>query len=67
MKYYVNKRQQSNGDHEVHNEDCRYLPSAADREYLGNFTNCKDAVAEAKKSYATADGCKTCSPDCHTR
>jgi hypothetical protein len=67
MKYYVNKRAQSNGDHEVHNENCRYLPSAADQKYLGDFTNCQDAVKEAKKTYSTADGCATCSPSCHTR
>jgi hypothetical protein len=67
MRYYVNKRAQSNGDHEVHTANCRYLPSEADRMYLGDYTSCKPAVAEAKKTYSTADGCKTCSPDCHTR
>lgn len=44
MKYYVNKRPQANGDHEVHTENCRYLPSAADQKYLGDFSNCRDAV-----------------------
>jgi hypothetical protein len=67
MKYYVNKHAQSNGDHEVHTENCRYLPGIADRMYLGDYSSCKPAVDEAKKTYPAADGCKTCSPSCHTR
>jgi hypothetical protein len=64
-KYYVNKKSQSNGDHEVHVEGCRYFPS--DASYLGEFSSCEGAVKEAKKTYpTTADGCKTCCPDCHT-
>ncbi|WNM19128.1 hypothetical protein [Flavobacterium capsici] len=66
MKYYVNKNAQSNGDHEVHKETCIYLPRLENRKYLGDFTNCRDAVKEAKKTYPTANGCKTCSNECHT-
>jgi len=66
-KYYVNKKAQSNGDHEVHHEDCRYLPDSENRKYLGQYSNCKDAVKEAKKDYSQVNGCKTCSPDCHTQ
>ena len=62
--YYVNNKAQSNGDHEVHKQDCAYLPS--DRKYLGVFNNCKDAVAEAKKTYRQSNGCYWCSRDCHT-
>lgn len=63
-KYYVNKNAQANGDHEVHDENCTYLPY--NRKYLGEYDTCKDAVAEAKKEYKTANGCKYCSPLCHT-
>jgi len=66
-KYYVNKHQQSNGDHEVHTESCVYLPAVGNRDYLGEFSTCKPAVDKAKNIYSAADGCKTCSPDCHTR
>ncbi|WP_261510433.1 hypothetical protein [Chryseobacterium paludis] len=65
-KYYVNKNAQSNGDHEVHHEDCRYLPDTLNRKYLGMFSSCKDAVKEAKKEYTKSNGCKTCSTECHT-
>lgn len=66
MKYYVNKNQQSNGDHEVHTQNCTYLPSESNRKYLGEFSNCKEAVKESKKTYAQSNGCKTCSNECHT-
>ncbi|AFL79711.1 hypothetical protein Aeqsu_0185 [Aequorivita sublithincola DSM 14238] len=64
--YYVNKQEQSNGDHEVHTSNCRYLPSSENRKHLGEFSNCKEAVAEAKKTYSQSNGCYTCSRDCHT-
>ncbi|SDL58226.1 hypothetical protein SAMN05421820_101810 [Pedobacter steynii] len=65
-KYYVNKRAQSNGDHEVHHESCRYLPLPENRSYLGEYSSCGPAVTEAKRTYSTANGCLTCSTDCHT-
>lgn len=64
--YYINKQAQSNGDHEVHKDDCTYLPSLANRKYLGDHLNCKSAVTEAKKTYTQSNGCKTCCPDCHS-
>jgi len=66
MKYYVNQNAQPNGDHEVHTENCQYLPSSTNRKYLGDYSSCKPAVDEAKKTYSTANGCKTCCPSCHT-
>lgn len=66
-KYYVNNNVQSNGDHEVHNENCVYLPLQQNRTYLGFFFSCKDAVNEAKKHHTQVNGCKTCSTECHTQ
>jgi len=65
-KYYVNKNAQSNGDHEVHDEDCIYIPAVNNRKYLGEFFSCKGAVTEAKKTYSKSNGCRTCSKACHT-
>ncbi|CAL2078877.1 hypothetical protein [Tenacibaculum sp. 190524A05c] len=65
-KYYVNKNAQENGDHEVHKFGCFWLPKVENRIYLGNFTNCKDAVKEAKKHYNKVNGCYHCSRACHT-
>ena len=66
-KYYVNDNTQANGDHEVHREDCQYLPLPQNRTYLGKFSNCKPAVKEAEKHHRQVNGCKTCSIECHTQ
>jgi hypothetical protein len=66
MKYLVNKNAQNNGDHEVHKETCNHLPYPENRKYLGDFSNCQDAVKEAKKYDSDADGCYWCSNECHT-
>ncbi|SFI35140.1 hypothetical protein SAMN05443292_2209 [Halpernia frigidisoli] len=63
--YYVNKNAQSNGYHEVHEETCTRLPDVNNREYLGTFYNCKDAVDAAKKKYSKSDGCYYCSSNCN--
>ncbi|KMY68665.1 hypothetical protein AAU61_03320 [Desulfocarbo indianensis] len=64
--YFVNKNAQANGDHEVHTSDCQYLPKSENRIKLGHFSNCRDAVQEAKKYYNQVDGCYYCSSPCHT-
>ena len=64
--YYVNKQAQRNGDHEVHKADCFKLPSEENRQYLGLFTSCHEAVQEAKKYYTKSNGCIHCSRECHT-
>ena len=64
--YYVNKNQQANGDHEVHNGSCKYLPTPENRLYLGLFSTCAEAVKEAKKTYPQSNGCYYCSLPCHT-
>ena len=64
--YYVNKQAQDNGDHEVHKSDCSYMPSETNRLYLGQFSNCQDAVRAAKQHYPQSNGCFYCSNECHT-
>ncbi|MFD0940252.1 hypothetical protein [Pedobacter boryungensis] len=65
-KYYVNKKAQSNGDHEVHVKSCTWFPSSENAMLLGEFSSCADAVKEAKKTYSKANGCWTCCRPCHT-
>jgi len=65
-KYYVNRNAQANGDHEVHVPSCSFFPEPENRLYLGEFSNCRAAVAEAKKHYAQCNGCYYCSEECHT-
>lgn len=64
--YYVNKNAQSNGDHEVHTGECQYLPLSENREYLGYFDSCKDAVKKAKEIFSKSNGCYFCARECHT-
>ncbi|MEN9895496.1 MAG: hypothetical protein RIR97_1348 [Pseudomonadota bacterium] len=65
--YYRNKNAQSNGDHEVHRENCSWLPTIQNRQLLGDFLSCQPAVQKAKLFDQHADGCAYCSPSCHTR
>jgi len=67
MRYYVNKKAQEGGEHEVHREGCSYLPLVENRLDLGDFATCHPAVAEARKHYTNVDGCYYCSIECHTR
>jgi len=46
--YYVNRNAQETDKHEVHTESCWYLPEPENRIDLGNFSNCKEALEEAK-------------------
>jgi hypothetical protein len=65
-EYYVNKIAANDGDHEVHKTDCTHMPAELNRKYLGNFTNCAEAVREAKKYFSRSNGCIFCSKECHT-
>ena len=66
-KYYVNKNQQSNGDHEVHKSGYSCMPKPENRIFLGSFDKCEDAVREAtKRGYKRANGCYYCCRECHT-
>jgi hypothetical protein len=65
--YYVNMKAQPTGEHEVHRSTCSYLPAKENLRYLGDFYDCFDAIIEAKKWYATVDGCAHCCRECHQR
>jgi hypothetical protein len=64
--YYVNKNAQTNGDHEVHQTGCSFMPDTDNRIFLGDFSSCSSAVTEAKKHYRQSNGCKFCAKPCHT-
>lgn len=64
--YYVHTSTDNQGNHEVHKQGCNHMPAEENRKYLGNFNNCWEAVAEAKKYYSNVNGCYFCSNECHT-
>ena len=66
-RYYVNRNAQANGDHEVHTSSCSFMPSSENRIYLGDFSSCQPAVAEAKRYYNQVNGCYYCCNACHTQ
>jgi len=69
--YYINRNPQpfpEQGEHEIHkDDDCPKPPLSANRIGLGNFSNCEDATAAAKKRFPLwkIDGCKYCNVGCH--
>ena len=64
--YYVNDNAQANGDHEVHIPTCSHFAQIKSKTYLGEFSNCRDAVNKAKQTYRQSNGCYYCSNACHT-
>lgn len=67
LRYYVNKKPQSSGEHEVHTDGCSYMPDKNNREALGFFSSCKPAVQEAEERYRNVDGCGHCCKACHRK
>ena len=65
--YYVNTNAQPTGEHEVHRDGCSNPPQPQHRRSLGEHANCQSAVRAAGQIYSNVDGCKFCSPACHTR
>lgn len=69
-RYVINKNQQSNGDHEIHDatNGCIYMPLQQNQVDLGVHGNCQSAVAAAKKQWPSnkINGCRTCCYPCHT-
>lgn len=53
MIYYVNKNAQRNGDHEVHRQDCSYLPEQKNRQFLGDFILSNDRFPERMNTQPT--------------
>lgn len=66
-KYYINLNvQRKISQHEIHREDCRYVPKNG--ALIGEFEKCQDAVMTAKKAYSRwiDDGCYFCCRECNT-
>lgn len=66
--YCVNRSEQTNGDHEVHNlaAKCPFEPAPSNQIALGSHATCRSAVEAAKSYYRQSNGCAKCSPNCHT-
>ena len=67
-RYCVNRNEQDNGDHEVHNlaANCPFEPAPANQIDLGSHATCGSAVDAAKRYYRQSNGCAKCARNCHT-
>lgn len=65
--YYFNSNADDKGRHEVHKENCSYLPSVSNREYIGYESSCHDAINKAQSKYPNKifDGCFWCCRECN--
>lgn len=66
--YYINNNEQSNGDHEVHREECSWLPNVSNRTYLGYLTSSFTAINVAQQKFPTwkINGYAHCCPESNT-
>ena len=68
--YIINKNQQANGDHEIHNttSGCSFMPNAENQVSLGAHLTCYSAVVYAKTQWSNEriNGCYYCCNPCHT-
>lgn len=60
--YYVNTKTGLSRVYLVHSAQCSLLPPRDERLFLGTFYAPLDAIKQAKKYYAHAEGCKKCCP-----
>ncbi len=65
--YYFNNNTDEHGYHEVHTENCTFLPSPSNRTPIGYYENCKVAILAARIAYPNKkfDGCYFCCRECH--
>ncbi len=59
-EFYVEKIEQSNGEHIVHFSGCTLLPNIAEKIYLGFIASFDSAKNEAKKTYLKINACPEC-------
>ena len=61
--YYVDNNARTNGDHDVHEASCRYLPNNTTP--LGQHSNCQNALRAASLFYHQVNGCFWCTAQCY--
>lgn len=62
--YFVNRKPNNDGYHEVHNEECKNLPISINCFYLGMFITCEEAMLEAASTFQYSNGCHHCIAEC---
>jgi hypothetical protein len=62
-KYYIRLSEDLNGCHPVHKCGCPFIPDEGNRIPLGNKSDWRHAMAEAKKYYSNVNGCYFCNKE----
>ncbi|MCL1971904.1 MAG: C10 family peptidase [Endomicrobia bacterium] len=66
VQYYVSKRADKNGEHEIHAFSCTRKPTKSDMIEIGEFDSLEKAMKAAGKHYKKVDGCYYCCREAHT-
>ena len=59
-EFYIEKTEQSNGEHLVHFANCKTLAAKPDTIYLGSIASFQSAWAEGKRLYNGVNACPEC-------
>jgi hypothetical protein len=59
-KYFINTSPRINGSHNVHRQQCPFLPEPGRRILLGVFQSSQDAVRKGRWYFRRADNCPFC-------
>jgi len=65
MYYYVNKKAQLTGEHEIHKSSCRRLPKIENRIALGHCATYAAAKSLARNHFSKVDACYYCLQEYH--
>ncbi|MBN7812548.1 hypothetical protein J0A68_16455 [Algoriphagus sp. H41] len=58
--FYLSSIANGNGDFEIHDKECGSIPGSLDRDYLGPFNNCQEALRKAQSLNPKAVCCDSC-------
>lgn len=58
--FYISTVSNSDSSYEVHHRECQHLPDPDQREYIGPFNSCKEALRKAIHANPNARLCSVC-------
>jgi hypothetical protein len=58
--YFVSTKPRTNDFHQVHKEDCPFLPEKEKRIFLGQFDSENEALNEGKSYFRKSEFCRFC-------
>lgn len=63
--FYLSKELSQHFEHEIHKDDCLYLPDEKSRNLIGNFNTSQEAFDAISKSTQHVNGCYWCCNSIH--